>query len=112
MRIRLALVIAVGVLLLVLSCTTKKPSEVDQVAVFKGRVIDKSTGRPLDNLLIYLIWFKGETCTCGVGDVITCVGETKYIIAVFDTGLGFVADTTFAFSLQDRSLTHVYDFEL
>lgn len=64
MRLKLTFGVLILVFLVAFSCTTKKPSQFDEVTVFRGTVVAKATNQPVENALVYLVWFKGSGCRC------------------------------------------------
>jgi hypothetical protein len=58
--------IAISLLALVIisSCTTKKPTQFNEVTIFTGTVTDQGTGLPVENAVVVLSWTKRENCTC------------------------------------------------
>jgi|GEM_PF-3876024 len=153
MKLKLTLGVLLLIFLIVFSCTTKKPSELDQVTVFRGQVVD-NTGQPVNDALVELKFPIGQNCTCISDSIVNCV-SLSYIFTLQPTNvrgeyrldldwdtMGFLfdenskcqlkyyisvatlqslgGDTTFVpvavdsvdFSLQDRSVIQVNDFQL
>jgi len=79
MRFKLVYGVLVLAFLVAFACNSKKPSEFTQVTFFSGTVTD-GAGQPLENLLVTLTWSKSQNCTCGAGDVISCVSSDTVII--------------------------------
>lgn len=74
MKFKIALAILLVVFLVAFACTSKKPSQFDEVTLFKGKVTVKLTGQPVENALVYLTWEKKQECTC-VLNQIQCAPE-------------------------------------
>ena len=79
MRFKLAYGVLFLIFLMAFACNSKKPSEFSQVTFFSGKVTD-GAGQPIKNVLVTLTWSKRQNCTCGPGNVISCVTSDTVII--------------------------------
>ena len=77
MRLKLMSGVLLLVLLIAFSCTTKKPSQFNEVTIFRGKVTAQSSGQPIEFALVVLEWQRSENCTCKPGNVIDCVSDSS-----------------------------------
>jgi len=113
MRLKLTFGLLILVFLIAFSCTTKKPSQFDEVTIFRGKVVDSSdTTKAVQNALVVLTWFKGSGCRCiptpnpcgsiniecGECDSVFTVQPTnrsgEYLMEMRWQDLGFLFDST------------------
>ncbi len=71
MRLKLGVGILLLIFLVAFSCTSKKPSEFDEVTVFRGKVLE-SNGKPAQNAVVELVFPIGQNCVCKPGNIIEC----------------------------------------
>src|SRR3990172_7506130 len=74
MRLKLTFGLLILIFLVAFSCTTKKPSQFDEVTIFRGKVVD-NVGKPVEYALIQLLFPVGQNCTCVSDSIINCVSS-------------------------------------
>ncbi|MCI0532428.1 MAG: hypothetical protein L0Y74_10880, partial [candidate division Zixibacteria bacterium] len=77
---KLFIAMSVLVLVIISSCTTKKPTQFNEVTIFTGIVTDQGTGLRVENAIVILSWTKRENCTCVLQQINCSATVTDFAI--------------------------------